>query len=98
MFCAVSATIAVEPWTPAAANAFRSAWMPAPPPESEPAMVRALATMPSGYVSRIAQVRVLAFLGLLGIQQSVPGPLVLSLGITAVAAVVGVWAVATLRA
>src|SRR4051812_31479540 len=30
--------MAVIPWTPAAANAFRSAWMPAPPPESEPAI------------------------------------------------------------
>src|SRR3954452_11535428 len=28
------------PWQPAAANAFRSAWIPAPPPESEPAIVR----------------------------------------------------------
>src|SRR3970282_695901 len=28
--------------TPCAAKVFRSAWMPAPPPESEPAMVRAL--------------------------------------------------------
>ena len=40
VFCAVSATIALMPWQPAAANAFRSAWMPAPPPESEPAIVR----------------------------------------------------------
>src|SRR3954449_6124908 len=39
VFCAVSATIADMPWTPAAANAFRSAWIPAPPPESEPAIV-----------------------------------------------------------
>ena len=38
VFCTVIAVIAVAPWTPAAANAFRSAWMPAPPPESEPAM------------------------------------------------------------
>src|SRR4051812_13571546 len=30
--------MAVIPWTPAAANAFRSAWIPAPPPESEPAI------------------------------------------------------------
>jgi DEAD/DEAH box helicase domain-containing protein len=28
------------PWHPAAANAFRSAWMPAPPPESDAAIVR----------------------------------------------------------
>ena len=39
VFCAVSATIADMPWAPAAANAFRSAWIPAPPPESEPAIV-----------------------------------------------------------
>jgi hypothetical protein len=42
VFCAVSAAIADSPCTPCAANVFRSAWMPAPPPESEPAMVRAL--------------------------------------------------------
>ena len=40
VFWAVIAVIAVMPWTPQAANAFRSAWMPAPPPESEPAMDR----------------------------------------------------------
>src|SRR5690606_22597687 len=38
---AVSAAIADRPCTPWAANALRSAWMPAPPPESEPAMVSA---------------------------------------------------------
>ena len=38
VFCAVSAVIAVMPCTPQAANALRSAWMPAPPPESEPAI------------------------------------------------------------
>ena len=38
VFCAVSAVIAVIPWTPQRANAFRSAWIPAPPPESEPAI------------------------------------------------------------
>src|SRR5262245_35494327 len=37
---AVRATIALMPWQPSAANAFRSAWIPAPPPESEPAIVR----------------------------------------------------------
>ena len=42
VFCAVSATIALMPWQPAAAKAFRSAWIPAPPPESEPAIVRHL--------------------------------------------------------
>jgi hypothetical protein len=60
-------------------------------------MVRARATMPSGYVSRIRQVRVLASFGLLGIQQAVPGSLALSLVVTVVAAAAGVWAVATLR-
>jgi hypothetical protein len=38
VFCQVIAVIAVMPWTPQRANAFRSAWMPAPPPESEPAI------------------------------------------------------------
>ena len=38
VFCAVIAVIAVIPCTPQATNAFRSAWMPAPPPESEPAI------------------------------------------------------------
>ena len=38
VFCAVIAVIAVIPWTPQRANAFRSAWIPAPPPESEPAI------------------------------------------------------------
>ena len=38
VFCAVIAVIAVIPCTPQRANAFRSAWMPAPPPESEPAI------------------------------------------------------------
>ena len=41
VFCAVNATIALIPWQPAAANAFRSAWMPAPPPESDDAIVNA---------------------------------------------------------
>jgi hypothetical protein len=42
-------------------------------------------------------VRVLAALGLVGIQQAVPGPLLLSLAVCAVAAVAGWWAIATLR-
>jgi hypothetical protein len=42
-------------------------------------------------------VRFLAVLGLLGIQQAVPGPLVVSLCVTIVAAAAGTWAVATLR-
>ena len=38
VFCAVIAVIAVVPYTPQRANAFRSAWTPAPPPESDPAI------------------------------------------------------------
>ena len=33
------------PYTPSAPKVFRSAWMPAPPPESDPAMVTAIAVM-----------------------------------------------------
>ena len=40
VFCAVSATTALIPWQPRLANAFRSAWIPAPPPESDVAIVR----------------------------------------------------------
>ncbi len=40
VFCAVSAVIAVMPKQPSAAIVFRSAWMPAPPPLSEPAIER----------------------------------------------------------
>ena len=39
VFWAVIAVIALVPCTPQRANAFRSAWIPAPPPESEPAIV-----------------------------------------------------------
>ncbi len=38
VFWAVIAVIAVIPCTPQRANAFKSAWMPAPAPESEPAI------------------------------------------------------------
>jgi hypothetical protein len=38
-----------------------------------------------------------AALGLVGIQQAVPGPFALSLAVTALAAILGAWAVATLR-
>jgi hypothetical protein len=38
VFCAVIAVIAVVPCTPHRAKALRSAWIPAPPPESDPAM------------------------------------------------------------
>jgi hypothetical protein len=34
--------MADAPYTPNAAKVLRSAWIPAPPPESEPAMVSAL--------------------------------------------------------
>jgi hypothetical protein len=40
MFCAVTAVVALAPWIPKAAKVLRSAWMPALPPESVPAMVR----------------------------------------------------------
>ena len=55
VFCAVSATIALIPWQPAAANAFRSAWMPAPPPESDEAIVSARGTIsaPFAGITRI---------------------------------------------
>jgi hypothetical protein len=32
----------VVPWTPWAAKVLRSAWAPAPPPESDPAMLKAV--------------------------------------------------------
>ena len=42
VFCAVMAVIAVVPNTPRRANTRRSAWTPAPPPESDPAIVSAI--------------------------------------------------------
>src|SRR5580692_7377482 len=45
VFWAVSATMADMPCAPQRAKAFRSAWMPAPPPESEEAIVRTLGIM-----------------------------------------------------
>src|SRR6476661_10938509 len=36
------------PKTPSAANVFRSAWIPAPPEESEPAMVSAIGVVIAG--------------------------------------------------
>ncbi len=39
VFCAVSAAMAVMPNTPLASMVFRSAWMPAPPEESDPAIL-----------------------------------------------------------
>src|SRR5919197_3202227 len=44
VFCTVIEVTALIPHTPSRANVFRSAWMPAPPPESEPAMVSARGT------------------------------------------------------
>src|SRR3954471_7080956 len=59
VFCAVSATIALVPKQPSAAKAFRSAWMPAPPPESEPAIVRHLGT--TGDEASIASVAIVTW-------------------------------------
>jgi hypothetical protein len=42
VFCAVSAVIAVAAKPPSAVTALMSAWMPAPPPESEPAAISTL--------------------------------------------------------
>jgi hypothetical protein len=42
VFCAVMAVTALMPYTPRTEKTFRSAWMPAPPEESEPAMVKAV--------------------------------------------------------
>ena len=47
VFCAVIAVIAVVPCTPARAKALRSAWIPAPPPESEPAIDRQTGMRPA---------------------------------------------------
>ena len=52
VFCAVSATSTDVPYAPAAANAFRSAWMPAPPPESDVAIVSARGTVKNGSLRR----------------------------------------------
>ena len=41
VFWTVTAVIAVMPNTPSALNVLRSAWIPAPPPESDPAIVSA---------------------------------------------------------
>ena len=42
VFCAVTAVMTVVPKTPNWWKVLRSAWIPAPPPESDPAMVRAI--------------------------------------------------------
>ena len=51
VFCSVTAVMAEAPKTPRAANVFRSAWMPAPPPESEPAMVSTRGTCSANLAS-----------------------------------------------
>src|SRR3954469_14214926 len=48
VFCTVIAVIAVIPCTPQRAKALRSAWIPAPPPESEPAIDSTAGTGRSG--------------------------------------------------
>src|SRR4051794_11755989 len=48
VFWTVIAVIAVIPCTPQRAKALRSAWMPAPPPESEPAIDSTAGTGRSG--------------------------------------------------
>jgi hypothetical protein len=40
VFCAVIAVIAVIAWPPSMVTVLMSAWMPAPPPESDPAMIK----------------------------------------------------------
>ena len=45
VFWAVSAVSTLIPKPPSRVMVFRSAWMPAPPPESEPAMVNILLVM-----------------------------------------------------
>ena len=42
VFCAVTAVITEAAWTPTTDMALTSAWMPAPPMESEPATVSAV--------------------------------------------------------
>ena len=48
-FCTVTAATATQAWTPHSAIVRESAWIPAPPPESVPAMVRTrIGVWPSG--------------------------------------------------
>src|SRR5690554_1813557 len=42
VFWAVREVMALQPYTPSAAKVFRSAWIPAPPPLSLPATVKAM--------------------------------------------------------
>ena len=46
VFCAVIAVMTDVPKTPKRWKVLRSAWIPAPPPESEPAMVSAILSGP----------------------------------------------------
>ena len=61
-FCAVMAVITVVPQMPRAVKVFRSAWTPAPPPESEPAIVQALGSGAIGSVKGYSTARGLIFL------------------------------------
>ena len=45
VFCAVSAVMTEHPNVPNAEKVFRSACIPAPPPESDPAMVRQMGNL-----------------------------------------------------
>ena len=53
VFCAVRAVMAEVPYTENAANVFRSAWIPAPPPESDPAIVSARAVPVESFVMSV---------------------------------------------
>jgi hypothetical protein len=44
------------PWTPRAANVFKSAWIPAPPPQSDPAIVKAIGNFFTGAANHILSV------------------------------------------
>ena len=47
VFCAVNAVMALMAYTPFMVMVFMSAWMPAPPLQSLPAMVNAVLTFPT---------------------------------------------------
>ena len=49
VFCTVTSVTTASPYTPNWWNVLRSAWMPAPPLGSDPAMVRATGRIPSLY-------------------------------------------------
>src|SRR5436189_3209713 len=56
-FWAVKQARTEVPWTPNAAKVFKSAWMPAPPPESEPATVRAMGSVRMPYLYKNERAR-----------------------------------------